>query len=145
MYSKVGREFELGHFFDLQPADDSHDLEETFLAALDWLLDAEGLILDPAFNVGLELVDEGFEEIAVALALDKEVIVLGGDFLEGAHEETVELLFEIIVGDGADVVREDHVGTPQTHVSHQLQELVQKFSSFDLFLVEPTSQTDEFP
>lgn len=70
MYSKVGGELELGHFFDLEPADHSHDLEESFLAALHGLLDAEGLILDPAFDVGLELLDEGFEEIAVALAFD---------------------------------------------------------------------------
>lgn len=118
MYSKVGCEFELGHFFDLQPADYSHDLEESFLAALHWLLDAKGLILDPAFDVGFELLDEGFEEIAVAFALDEEIVVFGWDLLEGSHEETVELLLEIIVGDGADVMREDHVGTPQTHVSH---------------------------
>ena len=44
--------------------------------------------------------------------------MLGRDLLESTHEEIVELLLEVIVGDRANIMGEDHVGTSQTHVTH---------------------------
>ena len=53
MDPEIGSKFELGHFFDFEPAHYSHDLEESFLASFDWLLDGKSFILDPIFDIGL--------------------------------------------------------------------------------------------
>ncbi len=65
-------------------------------------------------------------------------------FFECPNKALVELLFELVVGDCADKVRENKVGTFEAHGLHEFKELVEELGWLELPLVQLHSVGVEF-
>ena len=128
--TKVSSIFESCHFLNFKSSDNTNNLEKSFLASLNRLLNTNFFMFNPVLDVILNFLHKEAEKVTVAVTFADDIFMFGGYLFEMTNVQVIEFVPGSLVGDCSKIVREDEASTFKAHIFHDFKELFKKLFRF---------------